>query len=249
MLQLNTIHLGDCLDSMKDIPDASIDMILCDLPFGTTKCKWDIIIPFDKLWNEYNRIIKGNGAIALFGNNPFSSLLITSNLKSYRYDWIIEKTNATGHLNAKKMPMKAHELVHIFYKKPPVYIPQMTTGHKRKTSVRRKNETQVYGDHLKTYSYDSTERYPRSVQTFQWDKQKEALHSTQKPVLLYEYFIKTYTREGETVLDNCAGSGTIGIASINTGRKYIGIELNPTEHQKAVKRIEKHTRGLEEVTT
>lgn len=234
---------GDCLKLMSDISDKSIDMILCDLPYGTTQNKWDSILSLDKLWEQYNRIIKDNGVIVLFAQTPFDKVLGCSNLKMLRYEWIWEKTSATGHLNAKKMPMKAHENILVFYKKIPTYNPQKTTGHKRKVSKAEHKincvKTTNYGEHGLT-TYDSTERYPRSVQVFKTDKQKEALHPTQKPVALLEYLIKTYTNEGETVLDNCMGSCSTGIACINTNRNFIGIELDDTYFEICKNRAEKH---------
>lgn len=234
---------GDCLKLMSDISDKSIDMILCDLPYGTTQNKWDSILPLDKLWEQYNRIIKDNGVIVLFAQTPFDKVLGCSNLKMLRYEWIWEKTSATGHLNAKKMPMKAHENILVFYKKLPTYNPQKTSGHKRKVSKAEHKinciKTTNYGEHGLT-TYDSTERYPRSVQVFKTDKQKEALHPTQKPVALLEYLIKTYTNEGETVLDNCMGSCSTGIACMNTNRNFIGIELDDTYFEICKNRVLQH---------
>lgn len=231
---------GDCLELMQQLPDKSIDMILCDLPYGTTRCKWDIVIPFEPLWEQYNRIIKDNGAIVLFGTEPFSSRLRLSNLKMYKYDWIWDKVKGTGFLNAKKQPMRNHELISVFYKKQCIYNPQKTTGHVKKTSFRKKElQTDVYGEIKKDSYYSSTERYPRSIQVFSTDTQKSALHPTQKPVALLEYFIKTYTNEGEIVLDNCMGSGSTGVACLNTKRAFIGMEFDENYYKIAEKRIEK----------
>lgn len=192
---------------------------------STTQCKWDSIIPFEPLWKQYNRIIKDNGAIVLFGTEPFSSHLRLSNLKYYKYDWIWDKVKGTGFLNAKKQPMRNHELLSVFYKKQCTYNPQKTTGHVMKKSYRRKElQTEVYGEMKNDYTYESTERYPRSIQVFSTDTQNSSLHPTQKPVALCEYMIKTYTNPGETVLDSCAGSMTTAIAAIDTGRKVICIE-------------------------
>lgn len=232
------LYNGDCLELMKDIPDGSIDMILCDLPYGTTQCKWDNIIPFEPLWEQYNRIIKNNGAIVLFGTEPFSSTLRLSNLKNYKYDWIWDKVKGTGFLNAKRQPMRNHELLSVFYKKQCLYNPQKTFGHKLKKSYRSKElQTDVYGEMKNDYTYESTERYPRSIQVFHTDTQNSSLHPTQKPVALCEYMIKTYTNENEIVLDNCLGSGSTGIASINTNRKFIGMELDNTYFNIAKERI------------
>lgn len=242
-MELNKIYNEDCLVGMNDIPDKSIDMILCDLPYGTTKNKWDSIIDLDELWNHYNRIIKDNGAIVLTAQTPFDKVLGVSNLKMLKYEWIWEKTSATGHLNAKKMPMKAHENILVFYKKPPTYNPQKTTGHERKVSTakhkRNSKNSSNYGESSAT-TYDSTERYPRSVQLFSTDKQKSSLHPTQKPVALFEYLIRTYSNEGETVLDNCMGSGTTAVACMNTNRSYIGFELDRDYYELANERIINH---------
>lgn len=224
------LYKGDCIEQMKNIPDSSVSMVLCDLPYGTTaRNAWDKKISLDLLWEEWWRVLKPNGVVALWSQMPFSAELIVSNPKAFRYEWIIEKTSATGFLNAKKMPMKAHENVLIFYKTLPVYNPQMTHGHPRKVSTAAHKRNSVkssdYGEHGFT-TYDSTDRYPRDVLTFKWDKQKSRLHPTQKPVAANEYFIRTYTNEGDTVLDCCMGSGSTGVAAINTGRDFIGIELN-----------------------
>lgn len=219
------LYYGDCLDVMDNIPDKSIDAIITDLPYGSTQCRWDTIIPFEPLWKQYNRVIKDNGAIVLFGTEPFSSHLRLSNLKNYKYDWIWDKVKGTGFLNAKKQPMRNHELISVFYKKQCTYNPQKTYGHKMKKSYRSKDlQTEVYGEMKNDYTYESTERYPRSVQVFSTDTQNSSLHPTQKPVALIEYLIKTYTNEGEIILDSCAGSMTTGIAAIRTGRKCICIE-------------------------
>lgn len=216
---------GDCLEIMDEIPDKSIQLILCDLPYGTTaQNKWDKIIPMDKLWIHYKRIIADNGVVALWSQMPFSAHLVMSNPEMFRYEWIIEKGNATGFLNAKKMPLKAHENMLIFYNKLPIYNPQFTHGHERKTTSRKGTRTSCYNEAEAISSYDSTDRYPRDVLKFSWDKQKSNLHPTQKPIAANEYFIKTYTNEGDTVLDNCMGSGTTGVACKNLNRNFIGIE-------------------------
>ena len=272
------LYQGDCLEVMKGIPDKSIDMILCDLPYGTTQNKWDSIIPLndyieidgkcinkdsfylnqfmkginkkeiDLLWNKnkkeglwthYNRIIKDNGAIVLFAQTPFDKFLGNSNLKMLRYEWIWEKTTATGHLNAKKMPMKAHENILVFYKKPPTYNPQKTTGHTPVHSyTKHQDDGSNYGKTKVGISGGgSTERYPRSVQIFKTDKQKCALHPTQKPVHLCEWLIKTYTNENEVILDCCMGSGSTGVAALNTNRRFVGIELDENYFNTAVERL------------
>lgn len=233
------LYNGNCLDIMKSIPDKSIDMILCDLPYGTTQNNWDSIIPLDELWTQYERIIKDDGCIALFAQSPFDKVLAISNLRIFRYEWIIEKTKGTGHLNAKKMPMKAHENVLIFYKKLPIYNPQMTTGHKPVHSyTKHTSDGSCYGETKTGISGGgSTKRYPRDVLKFSWDTQKSSLHPTQKPVSLCEYMIKTYTNENDTVLDNCMGSGTTGVACKNLNRNFIGIELNNEYFRIAKERI------------
>lgn len=218
--------LGDCLQVMPTLADKSVDLVLADLPYGTTRCAWDSVIPLEPLWAEYRRICRG--AIILFAQTPFDKVLGSSNLPMLRYEWIWEKTHATGHLNAKRAPMKAHENVLVFYERQPTYHPQMTSGHVRKSAVKRGDVTPIYGAQTAdSIAYDSTERYPRSVQVFASDKQRIKLHSTQKPVALCEYLIRTYSNAGDTVLDNCMGSGTTGVACANTGRKFIGIEKDP----------------------
>ncbi|MED0852474.1 site-specific DNA-methyltransferase [Bacillus altitudinis] len=239
-LEINRIYQMDCLEGMKLISDKSIDMILCDLPYGTTQNKWDNIIPFDLLWEQYERIIKDNGAILLFAQTPFDKVLGCSNLRLLRYEWVWEKTHPSGYLNAKKMPMKAHENILVFYKKLPTYNPLKTTGHIRKVSKaehkRNSKMSSNYNSHeLRTY--DSDERYPRSVLQFPTDKQKEAFHPTQKPVDLCKYLIKTYSNEGDLVLDNCIGSGTTAIAALQTNRNYIGFEIEREYVDLANKRL------------
>lgn len=233
----HNLMLGDCLERMKEIESGTVDMILCDLPYGTTCCSWDAVIPFEPLWEQYERVIKENGAIVLFAAQPFAAVLATSNLKLFRYEIIWEKPSATGFLNAKKQPLRAHENILVFYKSQPTYNPQKTFGHERKTAKRKDIGSEHYGKQVNIKSYDSTERYPRSVQVFSSDKQKQALHPTQKPVALCEYLIRTYTNEGETVLDNTMGSGTTGVACVNTGRSFIGIEQEKKYFDIAQERI------------
>ena len=232
----------DCFDGMSLIDDKSIDMILCDLPYGTTQCSWDVVIPFEPLWEEYKRIIKDNGAILLFGMEPFSSYLRLSNIEMFKYDWIWDKVKGTGFLNAKIQPMRNHEIISVFYKKQCKYYPQMTENHERKVSLKRRNQPQtaVYGKTDKVTYYDSTQRYPRSIQAFSTDTQKSSIHSTQKPVALCEYLIKTYTDVGDLVLDNCAGSCSTGIACHNTGRRFIGFEKDEEIFKKAKQRLVEH---------
>ncbi|MDF9611871.1 site-specific DNA-methyltransferase [Bacillus cereus] len=239
LLPLNEIYNEDCLEGMRRIPDKSIDMILCDLPYGTTQNKWDSIIPLDKLWEQYTRIIKDDGAIVLTAQTPFDKVLGAANLKMLKYEWIWRKNKATGHLNAKKMPMKEHENVLVFYKKLPTYnaqglikkdVPTIRkggSGNGTNYGKSDKDAIQEYGN------------YPKSCIEFPMDT--GTFHPTQKPVALFEYLIKTYTNEGETVLDNCMGSGTTAIACMNTNRNFIGFELDREYFEKATQRIEAHT--------
>ena len=222
------LRLGDCLELMKDIPDKSIDMILCDLPYGTTACKWDIVIPFDKLWEQYNRIIKDNGVVALFGTEPFSSQLRLSNLKNYKYDLYWVKEKPTNFLQLKKRFGKTTENICIFYKKQCKYNPQKYKVEnlvKNKPKVKDNSSiTTAIGFHnISPYNDDGT-RFPSDILKFNREKLGSTLHPTQKPVKLLEYIIKSYTDEDEIVLDNCMGSGSTGIACINTNRNFIGIE-------------------------
>ena len=219
---------------MKQVPDKSIDLILCDLPYGTTQNKWDTVIPFDKLWAQYNRIIKDNGAILLFSQMPFGANLIMSNPKMFRYEWVWEKENSTGFLNAKKMPLKKHENILVFYKHLPTYNPQMREGFKPYYNVRNNPYSSNYGDYKATTASSDGTRYPIDIIEFNRDK---GLHPTQKPVALLEYLIKTYTNEGDTVLDNCMGSGSTGVACKNTNREFIGMELDEKYYKIACERL------------
>lgn len=244
---------GDCLELMKSIEDKSIDLILCDLPYGMTRNKWDSVLDLELLWEQYNRIIKEHGAILLFAQTPFDKVLGVSNLKDLRYEIIWQKTAPTGFLNAKKMPMKAHENILVFYKKLPTYNLQKTQGHTRKVASTESRAKSIERQKLKvdnkdsnynfygesSTGYDSTERYPLSVQVFAKDQQKENYHPTQKPVALLEWLIRTYTNEGDLVLDNCMGSGSTGVACVNTNRDFIGIELTEQYFKIAQSRIEK----------
>ena len=249
------LYNGDCLKVMQNVPDKSVDMILCDLPYGTTACKWDVIIPFDLLWEQYNRIIKDEGAIVLFGSEPFSSALRVSNLKNFRYDWIWKKDGVTNFANAKKMPLRCIENISVFYKKLPTYNPQNLI-HCNKVA---KNGKSVGGDTLRTDVLQSSGKgklrtqghqyvqeftnYP--TQFLEYKRDKDKLHPTQKPVALLEYLIKTYTNEGDTVLDNCMGSGSTGVACVNTNRNFIGIEKDPKYFEIAKNRIETASKPIE----
>lgn len=211
------------------LPNESVDMIFCDLPYGTTKCQWDTPISLPDLWSQYERVIKLAGAIVLFAQTPFDKVLGASNLKLLRYEWIWEKTQATGHLNANKMPMKAHENLLVFYKKLPTYNPQKSYGHTPVNSytkyVQTQNNTSLYGFMGTELSGGgNTDRYPRSVIKFSSDKQKVCLHTTQKPIDLCRYMIRTYTNPGDLVLDNCCGAGSIPLAAKLEGRHYIGMD-------------------------
>jgi len=228
------LYNGDCLEVMKQIPDKSIDMILCDLPYGTTACKWDSVIPFEPLWEQYNRIIKDNGAIVLFGSEPFSTELRHSNLKKYKYDWVWNKKLAGNGILAKKQPLKVHENIMVF--NTTLYFPQMTKGKFRKKMGLKESEITGGNSYCKETYND--EYYPQSIQEFSIaNMRKGRLHPTQKPVALLEYLIKTYTNEGETVLDNCMGSGSTGVACKNTNRNFIGIELDRNYFEIANNRI------------
>lgn len=223
---------------MKDIPNKSVDMILCDLPYGTTQCKWDTIIPFEPLWEQYNRIIKDNGAIVLFGSEPFTSTLICSNLKHFKYNWIWQKNKTTGFLNAKKQPLNDNETISVFYKKQCIYNPQMTIADKvYKRGFVNRHKSDCYGEEKDFVQVDSGYRYPKRIQYFNNNDTQNQLHPTQKPVELCKYLIKTYTNENNIVLDDCMGSGSTGVACMNTNRKFIGIELDNTYFETAKERI------------
>lgn len=234
--------LGDCLEEMQNIPDGSVDMILCDPPYGTTACKWDSVIPFEPMWKQLNRIIKPNGAICLFGSEPFSSALRMSNIKHFKYDWYWNKIRGVGHLNAKRQPMKSVETISVFYKKQCCYNPQMRPREKSRTS-KNNNSQKVFGNCRNNFVGETLkEKYPVSLITFsKSDMKKNKFHSSQKPIDLLEYLIRTYTNEGETVLDFTMGSGSTGVACINTGRNFIGIELDEKYFNIAKERIDKST--------
>ena len=236
---------ADCLDAMKLIPDKSIDMILCDLPYGTTACKWDTIIPFEPLWEQYKRIIKDNGAIVLTASQPFTSALVMSNVKMFRYCWVWEKDKGANFLQANFQPLKTHEDIICFAYGKTKYNPQKTINPRKQSETNSKQlsekrkEAGLNVEFFKSSSvYEKDKLLPRSVQYFSRDIPKGGtLHPTQKPVALFEYLIKTYTNEGDLVLDNCAGSGTLGIAAINTKRNYILIEKDEYYCEVASNRI------------
>lgn len=244
-LDINNLYHGNCLELMSGIRDKSIDMILCDLPYGTTACKWDSVIPFKPLWVQYERIIKDNGAIVLFGSQPFTSALIMSNPKLFRYEVVWKKERPTNFMMAKKQIMKYHENILIFYKNQPKFHPQM---RKRKEENKRKNKPR--GLENQVWDIEDTGRYknrvlsgtndyiyPNSILEFNMER---GLHPTQKPVALFEYLIKTYTNEDDIVLDNCIGSGTTAIAAINTNRQFIGFELDDNYYKLAKNRVNQH---------
>ena len=231
-----SLHLGDCLKLLPTLRDQSIDLVLADMPYGSTRCAWDSQIDLQALWPELRRVCRG--AMVLFAQTPFDKVLGSSNLPMLRYEWIWEKTAATGHLNAKRAPMKAHENVLVFYDRQPTYNPQKTAGHARKWAAKRGDTSTVYGAQNRPVQiYDSCERYPRSVQVFAKDKQRSKLHATQKPVGFCEYLIRTYTNPRAVVLDFCMGSGTTGVACQNTGRDFIGFESVPDIYAIAEQRI------------
>jgi DNA modification methylase len=232
---------GDCLHLMREIPDKSVDMVMADLPYQTTQNKWDTLIPLVPLWEQYKRIC--NGAIVLTAAQPFTSILVCSNLPMFKYGWVWQKEAGTGLLNAKKQPLRDHEDVLVFYGTQPSYNPQMTVG--KPYVCKKGGETSNYKPSGTVVTVNVGTRCPKTVQFFQRDKDKT--HPTQKPVALMEYLIRTYTNEGDTVLDNCMGSGTTGVACLNTGRKFIGIEMDDGYFQKAKDRIEKRWSELNTV--
>lgn len=242
---------GDCLEIMPGLPEASVDLILCDLPYGTTHNKWDSVLPLPELWAEYNRLLKPNGAAVLFAAQPFATALIQSNRRAFRYEWIWTKSQATGHFNARKMPMRAHELILVFYKKLPIYNPQMRQGYE--PYVRHKKAGSPAGTVYRSYggkhndhvsASDTGERYPVDVLHY---KGEYGQHPTQKPVALLEYLVRTYTNPGGVILDNCMGSGSTGVAVVRAGegRRFIGIEQDDKYFCTAKQRIEEELKKNE----
>ncbi len=243
---INKIYNEDCLIGMQRIPDKSIDMILCDLPYGTSACKWDVVIPFEPLWEQYKRIIKDRGAIVLFGSEPFSSYLRMSNIKQYKYDWVWDKHIPRGFQTAKYRPMNRHENIMVFGDGAIKYYPIMILRDKpvkvknySKKDKTSSNDIGKYNDSSREFVY--THRNPDTIIEGLWEANAGKVHPTQKPVTLMEYLIKTYTNEGELVLDNCIGSGTTAIACINTNRNYIGFELDKGYFEIAQNRIINHS--------
>lgn len=242
MMQITQgLHHGNCLDLMKQIPDASIDLILSDLPYGTTTAPWDSVIPFDELWAQYRRIARDNTAIVLTANQPFTAALLMSQPKLFRCEWIWDKHNASNFANAKRQPLKQHESVLVFSKKPPRYFPQMVAGkpnHKQGSSTVNKSDTR----NISGRSPDDLSglKYPKTILDFPKHSSQVGLHPTQKPVALFEYLINTYSEIDDLVLDNCIGSGTTAIAAINTSRRWIGMESDQIYYDRAKKRIAEH---------
>ena len=248
------ILLGDCLELMKDIPNGSIDMILADLPYGTTQCKWDSIIDLHKLWEQYERIIKPNGAIVLTAAQPFTSILVMCNLKLFKYDWVWKKPKGTGHLNAKKQPMRDKEDVLVFYKNQCTYNPQWTWGEPytnlKSGKTAKPSTAEVSGKYMNGAEYrngSDGRRYPKQVQEF-GVVERGTIHPTEKPVDLFRYFIRTYTNEGEIVLDNTAGSGTTAIACLEENRQFIVMEQDPNYFEKIKKRVGDFNKNFEPQT-
>jgi site-specific DNA-methyltransferase (adenine-specific) len=268
MLEINKIHNGNCLDLMKEIEDNSIDSIICDLPYGTTACSWDVIIPFEDLWNQYKRIIKKDGAIVLFGSEPFSTLLRMSNLENFKYDWIWEKQKASNFMGAKYQPLKYHEIISVFSYGTHYYNPQRYKVleiedifsmnkeqivslfdnrdydrygkiDRRKTVNDPKTNKDLVGiDIQRTRSEDDGYRYPKSVLKINKDINSN-FHPTQKPVKLIEYLVKTYSKEGDLILDNCSGSGSLAVACYNTKRNFICIEKDENYYKQSLERLNK----------
>lgn len=230
------LYNGDCLEMMKQIPDGSVDLVLTDPPYGTTACKWDSVIPFEPMWEQLNRIIKPNGAICLFGSEPFSSALRMSNIKHFKYDWIWNKKLAGNGILAKKQPLKIHEIVSVFHSG--IYMPQMTKGRYRKKMTGGIKESEITGGNAVADEYSNDLYYPKSILEYGiGNMRKGRFHPTQKPVALLEYLIRTYTNEGETVFDFTMGSGSTGVACVNTNRHFIGIELDEGYFKIAEERI------------
>ncbi|EPK1030506.1 DNA-methyltransferase [Klebsiella oxytoca] len=231
------LYQADCFDVFPQIDTGTVDLVCADIPYGTTQCRWDSPLDLKAMWRELYRIAKPSAAIVLFSAQPFTGVLVSSNLAGWRSEWIWEKGNATGFLNAKKQPLRAHENIQVFYRQQPTYNPQMTSGHERKTSTRKTVNSECYGKALELTKYDSTERYPRTVQFFSSDKQHGNFHPTQKPLSLIRYLIETYSNPGEIVLDFTMGSGTAGVACQQTGRNFIGIEKDASIFRDACNRM------------
>jgi len=239
-MDINKTYLGDCLELMpKHVEDNGIDMIFCDLPYGTTRNKWDSIIDLDSLWSEYERAIKDNGAIVLTAAQPFTSALVMSNPKLFKYEWIWQKTKCSGHLNAKKMPLRQHESVLIFYKKLPTYNPQglIEGSFNNSRPAQGSGIVKNYGKERYTKQISKKGNYPKTIQEFANPSGAGHLHPTMKPLSLIEYMIRTYTNEGDLILDNTCGSGTTGLGAKNIGRNYIMMEQDPKYFEIAKARV------------
>lgn len=234
-MKTNVVYNIDCLIGMKSIPESSVDAVICDLPYGTTKNKWDVVIPMDALWEQYNRICKENAPIILFTQMPFTIYVAMSNLKRLKYEWIWVKPNGTGFLNANKAPLKAHENILVFYNKPPKYNPQMRSGFAPYVNHRGRCSTNYhpFGDWITESNGD---RFP--IDVLYYDREPNNIHPTQKPVALVEYLIRTYTNQGDIILDNCIDSGTTAIAAMRNNRQFIGYEINADYYKQAIKRID-----------
>ena len=229
------LMLGDCLERMKEIPDGSVDLVLCDPPYGTTACKWDSIIDLDLMWSEINRILKKGKAAVFTSAQPFTTSLINSNINNFKYSWVWKKNRATNFPNAKRRPLTSHEDIPIFINGKLFYNPQKTKGHPPTNSAKGASQGTIYhGDNVRNYAGGNTERFPLTVLEFKCER---GLHPTQKPVELGEYFIKTYTEIGDVVLDFCKGSGTFGVSAKNTKRRFIGIEKDPQYFEVGKNRI------------
>jgi site-specific DNA-methyltransferase (adenine-specific) len=231
------LHQGECIEFMKTLPNNSVDMVLTDPPYGTTACKWDSVIPFEPMWEQLKRVVKDNAAIVLFGSQPFTSALVMSNPKGFHHQWVWEKNIATNFYHAKRMPLRNTEDILVFNK--PRYYPIKTTGHPPTQSANGKSSGVLYhGDNIRRYAGGDTTRFPNTILKFDVEDQKNRLHPTQKPIPLLEYLIKTYSLEGETILDFTMGSGSTGVACVNTGRNFIGCELDKGYFDIAEKRID-----------
>ncbi|HHL2777948.1 TPA: site-specific DNA-methyltransferase [Klebsiella aerogenes] len=231
------LHNADCFEVFPQIATDTVDLVCADIPYGTTQCRWDSVLDLPLMWEQLYRIVKPSAAIVLFSAQPFTSVLVNSNLRDWRSEWIWEKGNATGFLNAKKQPLRAHENIEVFYRRQPTYNPQFTHGHERRTSKRKTVNSECYGKALTLTKYDSTSRYPRDVQFFSSDKQTGNYHPTQKPLALVQYLIETYSNPGDTVLDFTMGSGTAGVACQQTERNFIGIEKDAAIYRTACERM------------
>ena len=239
-MEKNIIYHGDCINGMKILPDNSVDMVLTDPPYGTTRNKWDTVVDMDAFWKEIKRVTKKNSAILIFTQMPFTATVVMSNPKMFHYEWICEKANPTGFLNARRMPMKCHENVLVFYNKLPVYHPIMGHGKPYRSGLKDKNSSNYNA--VKCFRSENTTgtRFPRDVLKVSWRSAfGKTLHPTQKPVSLCEYFIKTYSNKGDIILDPFIGSGTTAVAAINTERKYIGFEKDDKYFEVAQNRLEK----------